>query len=219
MALPHDVERKHILKALEQIHRLGIASIPGPRRIRKYELRYDGNRYPPKYVICLSHKFVDGTEFESVFSGGDEANNFLIDREFEIWDVSRMPPVRVGIQAVSEDEEKIFSEGGVRGYRLHKALERNAKIARAAKEKRLKETGDLACDACGFSFRAEYGPLGVGYIEAHHTIPIAAMKRRRLTKLNEIVLVCSNCHRILHRNWPLSVTQLKHRIEMTRTSL
>jgi hypothetical protein len=220
MALPHDVQPEHIVKAIEEIERLGHESIPKRRRIKKnkpkYALRYNKIEYPPKYVICLAHKFVDGDEFENIFGGGDEANNFLIARKFHVWDLSKDPPAEVGIEPVSEDEEEAFLEGGIKGYRVHRHIERNKKVARAAKRKRLQKTGDLACDCCETSFLKVYGELGAGYIEAHHTMPISAMKKNHKTKLSEIALVCSNCHRILHRNWPLSVENLRQKIKEVR---
>lgn len=56
----------------------------------------------------------------------------------------------------------------------------------------------------------KYGEIGTGYIEGHHTIPISDMNENRKTKIDDIVLVCSNCHRMLHRKRPwLSIDDLK----------
>src|ERR1700674_3943609 len=116
MALPHDVQPEHILKAMDEIDRLGEKSIPIRRRIRKYALRHNGRDYPPKYTICIAHRFVDGTEFKNVFGGGEEANNFLIARGFHIWDLSKSPQVEIGIEPVPENEDDLFPEGGAKGY-------------------------------------------------------------------------------------------------------
>jgi 5-methylcytosine-specific restriction protein A len=56
------------------------------------------------------------------------------------------------------------------------------------------------CEACGFHFAEAYGPIGRGYIVAHHLSPIAMGQRE--TTLADIALVCANCHAMLHRRRP-----------------
>lgn len=55
----------------------------------------------------------------------------------------------------------------------------------------------LSCECCSFNFYSNYGEHGKGYIECHHRVPIH--KGERITKLSDLALVCSNCHRMLHR--------------------
>ena len=43
---------------------------------------------------------------------------------------------------------------------------------RRKRELVLRETGYLACEACGFDFAKKYGPHGEGLIEAHHVQPL-----------------------------------------------
>ena len=67
---------------------------------------------------------------------------------------------------------------------------------------------------CGFDFEARYGELGTGYIEAHHVVPFAELAKEPepvlLNPMTDFVVVCANCHRMLHRRSPaLSPTQLK----------
>lgn len=102
----------------------------------------------------------------------------------------------------SEDEESNFAEGA-EAYRMHLGRERDTKLAVKAKKKRLAETGALKCEVCTFDFSAEFGELGAGYIEAHHTTPVSQLAGTRRTKLSELALVCANCHRMLHRTNPL----------------
>lgn len=199
------IEKHHILKALREMTANGAVGIPGKRKSKKYDLAYRGHKYPPKYVVSRAHTFVDKTELRG-FRGGEGTNNFLIDRGFRIVDKNGRS---VGIQAITEDEAAMYAEGRA-SYRLHRQLERNAKIAKIVKNKRLLKTGDLRCDVCSFSFRKKYGLIGSGFIEAHHTIPISKLRRRRYTKLSEMALVCSNCHRMLHRSNPVrSIKELK----------
>lgn len=59
----------------------------------------------------------------------------------------------------------------------------------------------IACEVCGFDFAATYGALGEGYIEVHHRLPLHASGPVK-TRLEELALLCSNCHRMIHRARP-----------------
>ncbi|HVB56686.1 MAG TPA: HNH endonuclease [Candidatus Acidoferrales bacterium] len=214
MSLPYDVEHEHILQAIQEIDRVGPDSIPVRRRIRKYAVREGKGEYPPKYLICLAHKFVDDRLFEGVFSGGDEANTFIIARGLHVWDISGAKAKEVGLEPVSSDEESAFPEGKAI-YRRHKSLERDKGIVRLAKKKRFQEKGEFSCDVCAFSFARAYGNLGIGFIEAHHTVPVSQMKAKRKTKITEIALVCSNCHRMLHLWYPITIEGLQKKITLS----
>jgi len=88
-------------------------------------------------------------------------------------------------------------EGGV-VIRLHKRYERDPKLV-AEKRKAAKADGSMSCEVCGFDFHAAYGELGAGYIEVHHTRPVHALKPGSKTKLEDLALLCANCHRMAHR--------------------
>ncbi|UUY48008.1 HNH endonuclease [Streptomyces yangpuensis] len=57
----------------------------------------------------------------------------------------------------------------------------------------------LRCAVCAFDFRSAYGTLGDGYIEVHHLLPLHISGPRE-TKLNDLALLCANCHRMCHRS-------------------
>lgn len=70
---------------------------------------------------------------------------------------------------------------------------------------------DLPCFVCGFSFSKNYGKHGDKFIEAHHLTPISELTEETKTKLEDIVLVCSNCHKMIHRFRPwLNIDELKN---------
>lgn len=201
MALPHQVQDKHIYKVLAWIDQ-NPSSIPRPQRIKKYEVRRRGRKYPPKFVIRKAHSYLNGQEFPNIFSGGTEANNFLIKRGFKIWD--RVKRRFVGLEAADEDPEKNFKEGKrLTQFKKHTWTERHGSLPKHVKNRRLKSDPNLHCDVCGFSFVRTYGDIGLGYIEAHHLIPLNSIRGRRITKPSQIALVCSNCHRMLHQSDPL----------------
>ena len=68
-----------------------------------------------------------------------------------------------------------------------------------------------ACQVCGLSFGRRYGVLGADFIEVHHSDRHARRQRRRqVDPTVDLVPVCSNCHRMLHRREPpLGVRDLK----------
>ena len=96
--------------------------------------------------------------------------------------------------------EEVFEEGS-EFYLLsrHKYYERNAQAVKRAKALAKKEHR-LYCEICRFDFKKKYGALGEGFIECHHKKPIAEGGKRE-TKLKDLAIVCSNCHRMLHRKF------------------
>jgi HNH endonuclease len=99
---------------------------------------------------------------------------------------------------------------GMTTYVSHLRRERNRAVTDAKKEQTHALHGRLVCEACGFDFSAFYGKLGEGYCEVHHKIPLASLDGKRVTKLDDLAIVCSNCHRMIHRKTPMpSVSELK----------
>jgi hypothetical protein len=84
--------------------------------------------------------------------------------------------------------------------RLHKSRERNSKLIREVKREALRRDGKLSCECCGLVFEEIYGDIGKEFIEAHHLKPISTLKPEgEKTKKEDIALVCSNCHEMLHK--------------------
>jgi 5-methylcytosine-specific restriction enzyme A len=82
-------------------------------------------------------------------------------------------------------------------YRLHRKQERNHAAALLAKQHH-----GFRCQACAFEFRETYGPLGDGFIEAHHLRPLASLKEGTsgvYDVAKDFAVLCSNCHRMIHR--------------------
>jgi len=84
-----------------------------------------------------------------------------------------------------------------------------------AKQLAFKKHGVLACEICGFNFKERYGAIGDGYIECHHLVPISALQPAVKTKVKDLALLCSNCHRMVHRRRPwLSASDLASLLAM-----
>jgi hypothetical protein len=94
-----------------------------------------------------------------------------------------------------------FEEGALLAV-VHFARERNQKLVAAAKSLFEKKHGHLYCEACGFDFEARYGERGIGFVEAHHTVPVSQMTGATLTKPKDLRMLCSNCHRMVHVTAP-----------------
>ena len=66
----------------------------------------------------------------------------------------------------------------------------------------LEKHSKLYCEVCGFDFEEKYGELGKDFIEAHHVKAVSTMRENEKTKIEDIVMVCSNCHSMIHRKKP-----------------
>ena len=79
--------------------------------------------------------------------------------------------------------------------RYHKSFDRDPKLIKSAK----KEHG-YTCMVCGFNYEDKYGEIGKNYIEAHHLIPFAELDENAdLSPKKDVVVLCANCHRMIHR--------------------
>ena len=76
------------------------------------------------------------------------------------------------------------------------------------------------CEICGFSFEEQYGAVGQRYIIAHHVNPVASRARPSKTTLDEIALLCANCHAMVHTQVPpIPVDDLRRMVRERRAEL
>lgn len=107
------------------------------------------------------------------------------------------------------DVDAKASEGNPRLV-AHLQRERNSTIVKKKRTQVLAETGALCCEICGFDFKKVYGEHGKEFCEVHHLISLHKSDGIVETKLSDLAIVCSNCHRILHRVSPMpSISELK----------
>lgn len=112
----------------------------------------------------------------------------------------------------SEEEEIAFREGQ-RNLIEMMVSARNPKLVAIAKQKH-----GFSCQACGFNFENVYGSLGKGFIEAHHKIALASKKGSRTSSIDDINVLCANCHRMVHkRTPPLDVNELRKLLARSRS--
>lgn len=151
-----------------------------------------------------------------IFRGnpGDESDLFysIEGKGKGYWGLRNFTPTN---NNVSLTEDELSFEEGKRKLRTHLVRERNPKIIKLAKERFKEKHGRLFCEVCDFDFFEKYGELGEDFIEGHHTIPVSDLEEGQSTKVDDIALVCSNCHKMLHRRRPwLNKSELKKIIEI-----
>ena len=78
--------------------------------------------------------------------------------------------------------------------RQHLAREQSRPLAEQCKRR-----DNYRCQVCEMTFREAYGDIGKGFAEAHHIITLTRLANTVESSLSDLVTVCSNCHRMLHR--------------------
>lgn len=162
-----------------------------PPKLSRAELKKD-----PRLSGLSILKIANSTNFEVDASQAKRLDELYFEGEQE--------------PATSDESEASEFPEGRPAFVTHRKRERNPALIRAAKANALKKYGRLFCQVCSFDFGKVYGRFGEGFIEAHHTIPISQLTDHSVSRVEDIALVCSNCHRILHRRRPwLEIEQLK----------
>jgi 5-methylcytosine-specific restriction protein A len=94
---------------------------------------------------------------------------------------------------------------------------RSRAIVEAKKHLTLQATGRLACEVCGFDFAITYGSLGQGFCEVHHVKHWNGNAKGTHTTMDDLAILCSNCHSIIHRSVRrTSIDELKKVVERRR---
>ncbi len=83
----------------------------------------------------------------------------------------------------------------------HLRRERNPAIAKEKITKVLMDGNGLRCEACSFSFAEHYRNLETGFCEVHHRTELT--HGPRLNSLDDLAILCANCHRMIHRTKPM----------------
>lgn len=103
-------------------------------------------------------------------------------------------------------DENIIIQEGTKKLTEVNVYERSSKLRNYAIQ-HFTKNDRISCKCCNFNFADFYGyDIGKGFIEIHHTKPIFKYEDDEIEKtlenaLNNVVPVCSNCHRMIHRNW------------------
>jgi 5-methylcytosine-specific restriction protein A len=103
---------------------------------------------------------------------------------------------------LADDEDESVMEGRYL-LRFHRVRERSPKLRERKIQRVLAQGGSLVCEVCKCDFEERYGERGKGFIECHHVEPLHETGERPRT-IDDLALLCSNCHRMIHRKppWP-----------------
>jgi predicted HNH restriction endonuclease len=145
---------------------------------------------------CLSeHKF----EMDYLLTNGFKPNDIK----------ENLKKIREGEKLQFIDENSTITEG-LKGVTEKSVYERSKKLRDfAIKHYTINEK--INCHCCGFDFQDFYGKtIGKNFIELHHIKPISKYEDKDFKStikqaVVNLIPVCSNCHRMIHRNWSKSL--------------
>lgn len=215
----------YVARAEAENHWVGFAQSVVNSLIESYGdnfnfLIYWHNKYNEVKFISIPYLDIQHLLHEEFLSSNPSKWHFVIrDNELQLRgnsnyaiDISKYVNIYSEEDIANFDQSYSASEGD-KQLQSHYKIERSTTLIRKFKQYRAKLDKELKCEICDFSFRETYGVLGQGYIEAHHIEPISKRKQSKETTFDDLILVCSNCHRMLHRKFYnkeyLSIKELK----------
>jgi 5-methylcytosine-specific restriction protein A len=172
------------------------------------ELVWSDDIYPHRFnfkVVEQKFNVNFGTEF---FSSSFVTS--IRDSLLKKGSIIEFSPSQIGDIYNDIEFEYITTTEGRPVYRTHLLRERDKKIVELKKNLVLSKQGVLKCEVCTFDFESVYGKRGENYIECHHINPLSDTSSGQKTKLDDLALLCSNCHKIVHRYKPwISIDELR----------
>ncbi len=123
--------------------------------------------------------------------------------DVDIW--SSVNSGSYGNNELSPEEEVIVEESHPFGYEgekvleLHYSVERDRKLRESKIKEFVKENGDIFCELCSFKFTDAYPFLKKNIIEVHHIIPLSQLSAQTKVRLDDLILLCANCHLAVHQ--------------------
>lgn len=132
---------------------------------------------------------------------------YLLTNDFEYTDIKdNLKKIEKEKRKIQTFDENIIIAEGVKKVTEVAVYERSKKLRDFAIQYFTKDDR-ISCNCCSFNFGDFYGnEIGKGFIEIHHTKPIFTYEDDDIENtLKQAVVnltpVCSNCHRMIHRNW------------------
>lgn len=105
--------------------------------------------------------------------------------------------------------------GAIEGRaRLVKHLEREHNQTVVRNKKRF--ASSLDCEVCGFSFKSAYGNAAATYCEVHHLVPLSEIEQTTETRMDDLAILCANCHRVAHlHNPPYTLEEVRKMLSLS----
>lgn len=146
---------------------------------------------PRKLFGCPVHERLWGSGYYGLYFH-DPISNASARRRFS-QDAARFF-ARVSEAVCGSQDDDNYSGIERRSVRLHRQFERRKSVA-----DRCKQRDRFSCRVCDLRFIDRYGELGRGFAEAHHIEALKNLNDRVVTRVDDLITVCANCHRMLHR--------------------
>jgi len=97
----------------------------------------------------------------------------------------------------SESFDGSAIEGNTKLY-SHRKRERSRLLVRK-KIEQARKLGTIQCEICGISEKGAYPQeFAARIFEVHHLMPLAMVESPKKTTLEDLAIVCANCHRAVH---------------------
>lgn len=185
------------LKAHKTFERFGYAEYKGGPRAGYVEITKDGKQHLKANQDILKYLLINDFTYSDLTENLRQVEQNRNKKKIEIF-----------------DENVIIQEGTKRLAEVsvyeRSSLLRNYAIQFFTKDDR------ISCNCCSFNFEDFYGQeIGKGFIEIHHTKPIFKYEDEDIENtlkqaVKNLTPVCSNCHRMIHRNWkkPIEIQAL-----------
>ena len=106
--------------------------------------------------------------------------------------------IKGGVLSFSESQDINAIEGG-RKLVVHLRVERDPSIAKEAVRRHVRDGGPV-CKLCSLDFSRRY-QMGAGEhcLEAHHKLPLSLRLVAAPTNLEDFLVICPSCHRVIHK--------------------
>lgn len=185
------------LRAHSTFERFGYAEYRGPARTGYVEITEKGKKHLTRNQNFLNYLLINDFTYQDLTANLKKIEAKKDKRRIETFDENVI--IQEGLKSITEETV----------YQRSKQL-RDYAIAYYTKH------GGIDCNCCTFNFTDFYGKeIGKEFIEAHHIRPIFQYENENLIitikkAVTNIMPVCSNCHRMIHRNWkkPLEIKVL-----------
>lgn len=75
-----------------------------------------------------------------------------------------------------------------------------------------------SCGVCNFNFGETYGEWGRDFAEVHHLVPISESGgvKKLINPETDLIVLCPNCHRMIHRKKGITLTIAELRAKMNK---
>lgn len=191
------------LKAHNTFERFGYAEYKGGARNGFVEITNDGLNHLKQNQEILNYLIINDFSYPDLTENLRKIEQNKDKKKIEVFD------------------ENVIIQEGTKKITEVAVYERSARLRNYAIQFFTKD-GKISCSCCSFNFADFYGEeIGNEFIEIHHTKPIFKYEEEDMENTLEqavknLLPVCSNCHRMIHRNWkkPLEIQVLMDNIKL-----